>query len=465
MTGLGKIDISFKGTDLLIRNIPLESASHLLPNINFIQDSHAKGIRCSPIDFLKIYEKITENHIPIKLRFSTDYSLPCTLHPTFQLRDYQKKAMQAWQHASNRGMIILPTGAGKSHIGLFTITLIQKRTLIVVPTIELMEQWHQRICTSFKLDSNKVPLKELFGRFGGNHKNIRPITITTYNSGYLYLKKFQNYFGLLIFDEVHHLAGKKFRKIAEGTIAQARMGLTATLQESDDLYSILSKIVGPIVYQESKEVLTESGNLAEFEHRKVRVKLLPEIYKNYLDEQMIYKTYLKKFGFQSNAFQQMIFRANRDPEAKRAIIAYNRARKISFNAENKINAIQNLFSHHPKDRILLFCENIEFIEKISQYFLIPTLTSRTPTSERKKIMQHFREGHYRILASGKVLDEGIDVPEANVGIIISGTGTKRQFIQRLGRLLRPMPDKKAYLYEIITSKTSEISLASKRSRK
>ena len=358
MTGLGKIDISFKGTDLLIRNIPLESASHLLPNINFIQDSHAKGIRCSPIDFLKIYEKITENHIPIKLRFSTDYSLPCTLHPTFQLRDYQKKAMQAWQHASNRGMIILPTGAGKSHIGLFTITLIQKRTLIVVPTIELMEQWHQRICTSFKLDSNKVPLKELFGRFGGNHKNIRPITITTYNSGYLYLKKFQNYFGLLIFDEVHHLAGKKFRKIAEGTIAQARMGLTATLQESDDLYSILSKIVGPIVYQESKEVLTESGNLAKFEHRKVRVKLLPEIYKNYLDEQMIYKTYLKKFGFQSNAFQQMIFRANRDPGAKRAIIAYNRARKISFNAENKINAIQNLFSHHPKDRILLFCENI-----------------------------------------------------------------------------------------------------------
>ena len=80
-------------------------------------------------------------------------------------------------------------------------------------------------------------------------------------------------------------------------------------------------------------------------------------------------------------------------------------------------------------------------------------------------MQRFREGHYRILASGKVLDEGIDVPEANVGIIISGTGTKRQFIQRLGRLLRPMPDKKAYLYEIITSKTSEISLASKRSRK
>ncbi|MHA1647801.1 MAG: DEAD/DEAH box helicase [Promethearchaeota archaeon] len=416
------------------------------------------------MDFPKILHELNKKHTDVIVDFPLDYTLPISLKSNFKLREYQNRAINAWHQADKQGLIILPTGAGKSFIGLSSIISLQQRTLIIVPTIELMEQWYQRILSNLIWDTSKISSEQLIGRFGGSYKNIAPITITTYHSGYIYLKKFQNYFGLLIFDEVHHLAAEKFQKIAKGIIAPARMGLTATLKESDKIYAILSSIIGSIVYQGSKKELTKSGDLSDYEHKKIRVKLQPTKYQRYLEEKEIYSTYLKTLGFKGNAFQQMIFRSNRDLAAKNALKAYNRARNMSFNSEGKINEIRNLFSKHPKDRILLFCENIAFIERISQYFFIPALTSRTSISERKKIMQNFRDGKFRILASGKVLDEGVDVPQANVGIIVSGTGTKRQFIQRLGRLLRPLPGKKAFLYELITSKTSETRLALKRSK-
>ena len=183
----------------------------------------------------------------------------------------------------------------------------------------------------------------------------------------------------------------------------------------------------------------------------------------YNNNKSTYRNYIKRLPGSRDKFQQMLFNVNRDPDAFIALQSFNKTKDIAFNAEQKLQAIHEIFESHPDERIITFCEAISYVERISREFLIPAITSNTPPSERRIIMAKFRNGKYRVIASGKVLDEGIDVPEASVGIIVSGTGTPRQFVQRLGRLLRPLPGKKASLYEIVTTGTSELRTSSLRS--
>ena len=153
----------------------------------------------------------------------------------------------------------------------------------------------------------------------------------------------------------------------------------------------------------------------------------------------------------------------KDPEARKALAAHQRMRELAFNAKGKMAVIKEILSEHPNDKILLFSESIDFVEQVSERFLIPVVTSKTPVKERKWILSAFKNNVIRIIAAGKVLDEGIDVASANIGIVISGTGQTRQFIQRLGRLLRPSDDKEtAILYEIVTTGTSEVNVSSRR---
>ncbi len=151
-----------------------------------------------------------------------------------------------------------------------------------------------------------------------------------------------------------------------------------------------------------------------------------------------------------------------DKKAREALLAWNEARKIALNASEKLVLLERLLMKHRGDRILIFTEHNSLVKEISKRYLIPEITHKTDEREREIVMENFRKGVYNVIVTSKILEEGIDVPEANVAIILSGSGSKREFIQRLGRILRPKEDKLAVLYEIVTRGTTEVNLSYRR---
>ncbi|MDP2215909.1 MAG: helicase-related protein, partial [Methanolobus sp.] len=163
-------------------------------------------------------------------------------------------------------------------------------------------------------------------------------------------------------------------------------------------------------------------------------------------------------------FQKIVIRSGRDPNAREALLSRNKARDIALNSASKIEKFREILKEHNDSRLFIFTEHNKLVYRISKEFLIPAITYRTPGKERNEILDRFRSGEYRAVVTSKVLDEGIDVPEADVGVILSGTGSGRAFIQRLGRILRKKEGKQAVLYEIVSAETSEINTAKRRNK-
>jgi len=165
------------------------------------------------------------------------------------------------------------------------------------------------------------------------------------------------------------------------------------------------------------------------------------------------------------AFQRFIMRSSRDPQARQALLARNRALSIAFNSEAKLDRLEEILRSNPDERILIFTQHNDLAYKISRRFLLPFVTHNTGKEERFDVLKDFREGTYRAIVTSKVLDEGIDVPEASIGVIVSGTGSSREFVQRLGRLLRKSEGKgQARLIELVSRETSETRTSSRRTK-
>ncbi|HDJ97351.1 MAG TPA: DEAD/DEAH box helicase, partial [Thermofilum sp.] len=273
-----------------------------------------------------------------------------------------------------------------------------------------------------------------------------------------------NKFHLLIFDEVHHLPSEAYRQIAELSAAPYRLGLTATPEREDRLHELLPELVGHIVYRLSVDDL-KGSYLADYDTVRIYVKLGEEEAKRYRSLVRRYREYLAKRGLslrQLEDFEQLVMRSGYDPEAREALLAWMEARRLAFNAEAKLERLRELLARHRRDRIIIFTDSNELVRRISTLFLIPEITYKTPKEERKKIMAMFREGTINAIVTSHVLEEGVDVPEANVAVIISGTGSRREFVQRLGRVLRPKNGKRAVLYEIVTKGTGEVYVSRRR---
>jgi superfamily II DNA or RNA helicase len=157
-------------------------------------------------------------------------------------------------------------------------------------------------------------------------------------------------------------------------------------------------------------------------------------------------------------------RSGRDPGARRALLARNKARDIAYNSVSKIGKLSEILKKHDDGKMFIFTEHNKLVHRISRQFLVPSITYRTAIKERSEILDRFKSGIYRAVVTSRVLDEGIDVPDADVAIILSGTGSERAFIQRLGRILRKKEGKEAVLYEIISAETSEVKTARRRKR-
>ena len=163
-----------------------------------------------------------------------------------------------------------------------------------------------------------------------------------------------------------------------------------------------------------------------------------------------------------DGWSQFIIRSSQSVEGRRALAAYQRQRQLAFAAPSKLAFVEALLHRHRRDRALLFTERNDAAYALSSRFLAPVVTHQTKVSERVRILDDFAAGAYNALVASKVLNEGVDLPAANVGIVISGSGSVREYVQRLGRILRKQGDKKAVLYELVANDTSEVSTSDRR---
>ena len=379
----------------------------------------------------------------------------------FTPRPYQDDALAAWLAADGRGVVVLPTGAGKTVLALMAIDRLKLRTLVVVPTIELLYQWRDAAIERLGIPKSKV------GVIGDGRREMRPITIITYASAAMPEAPIGGT-GLLICDEAHHLPSPSYSAIPARCGAPYRLGITATPERSDGADNMLYALLGAVVYQRTPAELSAEGHLAKFREKRIYVDLRPEEALRYAALMTEWKWFVARnrglLARGGDFFGELIRRSGSDPAARQALRAHHQARMIALNAEDKLGEVARLMAQHRDDKVLVFSEYTALVDRISRALALPAITYRTAPDERKAILRAFRSGAYSKLVAGRVLNEGVDVPDANVAIVVSGNSTAREHIQRLGRVIRPKKSE-AVLYELVTRYTSEVGASRKRRKK
>jgi superfamily II DNA or RNA helicase len=378
------------------------------------------------------------------------FALPCQPALSLQPRAYQREALERWLGCGGRGVVVLPTGAGKTVVAYMALEQAPVRTLVVVPTIDLLRQWRRGLIERAGLPD------ELVGVVGGGERRPGPVTVITYDSAAMPRRRLDDY-GLLIVDEVHHLPAPTYRAIAAKVSAPFRLGLSATPERKDGGHFALDDLVGPEVYRRVPAELASTGHIADYREKRLFVDLTPEERYRYDALMAEYKWYLATRRSQlvgGGLFEALIRRSGFDPGARRALQAHHEARMISLNAEGKIAQVEALLAKHRDEHVIVFSEYNAMVEVLSRRLALPAITYRTHPDERRLILERFRSGQYTKVVTGRVLNEGVDVPDASVAIVVSGSSATREHIQRLGRVLRPKP-KGAVLYEVISRGTAE----------
>jgi len=378
------------------------------------------------------------------------------LTTTYDLRDYQQEALDAWTANDRRGVLELPTGSGKTVVAVAAMAALSTPTLVVVPTVDLLIQWRRELATEFD-----VPV----GQLGGGEQTVEDLTVSTYDSAYLRADELGDRFGFLVFDEAHHLGGEGYRDIARLFAAPARLGLTATFERPDGAHTVVADLLGPVVYDRSVEELA-GEHLADYELRRVEVTLTPDEREAYEAAQGTFVDYLKTSGLSLSSgsdYQELVKRSGSDPRAREALLAKQEARSIMMNSDAKVAALSRILDRHPDERIIVFTAHTDLVYRLADRFLIPPITAETGAAERRSILDRFREGTYTRVVAANVLDEGVDVPDASVAVVLSGSGSEREFTQRLGRVLRPKRDgRTAICYEVVSAETAEERVAARR---
>jgi superfamily II DNA or RNA helicase len=372
-----------------------------------------------------------------------------------ELRPYQRAALLSWELSGRRGTIVLPTGSGKTQVAIAALGSSAARALCLVPTRALLEQWTLALAAVYR-----GPV----GCLGDGRRDLQPITVSTFESAYRLMPRIGAQFELLIVDEAHHFGLGVRDEALEMSIAPQRLGLTAT-PPSEPASSRLAELIGPIVYQLAIADLAGTW-LSDFDLVTVQLGLSPAERIRYDADRRTFSELNRRFRRLDPhaSWQDFVSAASQSPEGRAALRAWRRNRRLLHFTEAKAQAVGVLLERHRDSRTIIFTADNAAAYAIARNHLVMPITCEIPRAEREAALSAFRAGTLRSLVSARVLNEGIDVPDAEVAIIVGSTQGEREHIQRVGRLLRPVPGKRALIYELVTRATSEARRATERRR-
>ena len=310
------------------------------------------------LEYLKRTGVEFKNTAPRYNTLSLQLQSPPDPHP------HQAESIEAWKQHGHRGVVVLPTGSGKSHVALLAMVEVQRSALGVAPTIDLMIQWYDLLSQSFSI---------VVGLLGGGYHEIEDLTVATYDSAYMHMERLGNRWGLVVFDEVHHLPGEMYSHAAEMCLAPYRLGLTATPERADGQHIMLDSLVGPIAYERGIKEL--SGKyLAEYRVERRQVQMVAEERVHYEAARDEYQTFLSDKNIRlgtANGWRNFIMLSAKSPAGRRALHAYRRHRQIALGTTAKIRVLEEILKAHPRDRALIFTNDNESVHEISKTFLVP----------------------------------------------------------------------------------------------
>ncbi|MCL2336519.1 MAG: DEAD/DEAH box helicase [Firmicutes bacterium] len=357
------------------------------------------------------------------------------LSSDLDLRWYQKEAAEAFHGGGSvtggSGVIVLPCGAGKTVVGIAVMEKVNTETLVLTTGITALRQWRDEL-----LDKTRLHPADI-GEYSGEIKELKPVTITTYqtltqrrdkDSPFTHFEIFnRRNWGLIIYDEVHMLPAPVFRVTSE-IQSKRRLGLTATLVREDGLETDVFSLIGAKKYDLPWKALEKAGYIAEACCTEVRVALAPE------------KRYAYAVAEKRNKF------------------------RIAAENANKLKVLALLLQKHQDDHILIIGQYIDQIKHISAELNAPLITGATKSAERERLYTAFKNGEIKTIVVSKVANFAIDLPDANVAIEVSGAfGSRQEEAQRLGRILRPKSgDNRAWFYTIVSEDTNEMDFSAKR---
>ncbi|MDX8051210.1 DEAD/DEAH box helicase [Lentzea sp. BCCO 10_0798] len=348
----------------------------------------------------------------------------------WKLRDYQRMAAQAFW-AGGSGVVVLPCGAGKTLVGAAAMAEAQATTLILVTNTVAGRQWKRELIARTSLTEEEI------GEYSGERKEIRPVTIATYQvitrkskGEYKHLDLFDSRdWGLIVYDEVHLLPAPVFRMTAD-LQSRRRLGLTATLVREDGQEGDVFSLIGPKRYDVPWRDIEAQGWIAPAECTEVRVTLTD-------NERLQYAT--------------------AEPEERY---------KLCSTARTKIPVVKRVLEQHPGEPTLVIGAYLDQLDELGEELGAPVIKGSTKNKEREELFDQFRRGELRTLVVSKVANFSIDLPEASVAIQVSGTfGSRQEEAQRLGRILRPKGDgRQAHFYSVVARDTLDTDYAAHRQR-
>jgi len=378
---------------------------------------------------------------------------PSDIRPV-TLRPYQHAALAAWRRAGRRGVVVLPTGAGKTRVALAAIAATRTPGLVLVPTRALLAHWVEALAEIYD-----GPV----GRFGDGERVLAPLTVATFASAYRHMAVIGDRFGMLVVDEAHHFGTGAFDEALEMSIAPVRLGLTATPHAPGPAATRLAALVGPPVFELGVGDLA-GRYLAPLKRVTWRLSLDEDERRAYDALVAVYREAVRLYmgNHLGASWEDFLREASRTDEGRRGIAAWRRAARLLSFPRCKREALALLLARHRAQRTLVFVAHNETAYAIAREHLIMPLTSEIGRAERQEALERFRRGELRALVSAQVLNEGVDVPEAEVGIVVAGRMGEREHVQRVGRLLRPGPGKEALVYELVVAQSGEVRQAERR---
>ena len=451
--------LEFDRGTLLLRPSRASLPGHKLRR-PWVWDGRVNAWRCDASLYRNVRRKLPTlvsslgEDVEDRLALPRPASLGSAQLPT--LRQDQKEALRGWRRRRAAGVIVMPTGTGKTIVGLAAMAMLSRATLVVAPVRTLMYQWRERIAAAFGQDSGVVA--------DGQHE-VRDITVTTYHSAAIHMESLGDRFGLVIFDEVHHLPAGFFREGALRCAAPYRLGLTATLERDDGGHAELDTLVGPVVYRQGFDE-ARGTTLADYDVVRVPVRLAEEERERYRSAAAQIRNYVARERAlrPTLEWRHVVGASATDPEARAVVAASREKRRIEERAHGKLETLAELLRLHAGERVIVFTGSNWLALRVSERFLVPCILSHSSAWERREIVRGLRDGEFTCVVANQVLDEGFDLPAAKIGVVLGGMASARQARQRLGRLLRAHAGTRATLYEVVCDSTGEVERSRTRRR-